>query len=181
MDSITRSLCDKARAGDRAAYDRLFAVHESRLRLFIRARLGPRLRERVESQDVVQETFLAAHRDFSNFAFEDEGAFLKYICRIAENRIRDLADHHGAAKRRPEAPQFPPSPPTGPASALDRVEDRERLASALERLSEDHREVLLLRFFEGLACREVGTRMERSPEAVRCLTARALVELGRCL
>src|SRR5688572_7757952 len=45
----TRELWEQARAGDRAAYDRLFALHSDRALLFIRARLGPALRTKVES------------------------------------------------------------------------------------------------------------------------------------
>src|SRR5262245_53192977 len=41
MESATRVLWEKARAGDRAAYDQLFALHTDRALLFVRARLGP--------------------------------------------------------------------------------------------------------------------------------------------
>src|SRR5262249_28671049 len=79
MESITRILCDKARAGDREAYDRLFGLHADRALLFIRARLGPRLREKVESQDVLQEAYLAAHQAFASFRYTDEGAFTRWL------------------------------------------------------------------------------------------------------
>ena len=64
---------------------------------------------------------------------------------------------------------------------LDRSEFREKVAGALDRLEADHRDVLLLRFFEGLNCEETGERMGRSAGAVRKLAARALAELGRLL
>ncbi len=98
MDSITRTLCVQARAGDQKAYEQLFALHADRALLFVRARLGPRLREKVESMDVLQEAYLAAHRDFAKFEYTDDGAFLRWICRIIENRICDLGDYFGAQK-----------------------------------------------------------------------------------
>ena len=179
MESITHTLCQQARSGDRVAYDQLFALHVDRALLFVRARLGPKLRERVESMDVVQDAYLAAHRAFEQFEYTDEGAFLKWLCRIIENRIRDLGDYFGAEKR--QAIDLPKSNPTGPVTALDRVEHRDKVARALDALSDDHRQVLLLRYFEGLSAEEAGKVLDRSAGAIRKLTARALTELGRQL
>src|SRR6516164_5558277 len=137
MESITRTLWRQARAGDRQAYDRLFALHADRALLFIRARLGPRLRASVQSRDVLQEAYLAAHGAFERFEYTDEGAFTRWLCRIIENRIRDLGDRLGAQKRQPVP--VPRSDPTGPFTALDRAEHREKIILALDALDEDHR------------------------------------------
>jgi RNA polymerase sigma-70 factor (ECF subfamily) len=179
MDSVTQILCQRARQGERAAYDRLFALHSDRALLFIRARLGPRLREKVECQDVLQDAYLAAHQGFAKFEYTDEGAFYRWLCRIINNRIRDLGDHFGALKR--QAVELPRSDPTGPVTALDRAEHRAKVAVALDALGDDHRQVLLLRYFEGLSAEEAGQRMSRTAGAIRKLTARALAELGRQL
>jgi RNA polymerase sigma-70 factor (ECF subfamily) len=179
MDSLTKTLCDQARAGNRAAYDRLFALHADRALFFIRARLGPKLREKLESGDVLQEAYLAAHQAFDQFEYTDDGAFSRWMCRIIDNRIRDLGDHFNAQKRQPVP--VPRSNPTGPETILNRAEHREKVAIALDKLDTDHRAVLLLRFFEGLSAEETGKRMDRSAGAVRKLTARALAELGKHL
>jgi RNA polymerase sigma-70 factor (ECF subfamily) len=177
MDSITRTLCEQARAGDKQAYDRLFALHTDRALLYIRARLGPRLREKVESMDVLQEAFLDAHRDFARFEYTDDSAFSRWLCRIIENRIRDLDGYYAAKKRQPV--QLPQSDPTAPPAALERKEHIEKIARAMDRVSDEHREVLLCRYFQGLSAEETGARMNRSAGAVRKLAARALAELGR--
>jgi RNA polymerase sigma-70 factor (ECF subfamily) len=75
----------------------------------------------------------------------------------------------------------PRSDPTGVITALDRAEHREKVARALDALGDDHRQVLLLRFFEGLSAEETGQRMGRTAGAIRKLTARALTELGKQL
>ncbi len=147
--------------------------------MFVRARLGPRLREKVESIDVLQDAYVAAHQAFENFEYVDDGSFTRWLCRIIENRIRDMNDHFGAQKR--QAVPLPTSDPTGPITALVRAEHREKILGALNGLSEDHRQVLLLRFFEGLSAEEVGRMMDRTSGAVRKLTSRALVELGKRL
>jgi RNA polymerase sigma-70 factor (ECF subfamily) len=179
MSSVTKTLWEQARGGDRNAYDQLFSLHADRALLFIRARLGPKLREKVESVDVLQEAYLAAHQAFAGFEYTGEDAFSRWLCRIIDNRLRDLGDHFAAQKRQPV--EIPRSAPTGPATKLNRAEHREKVLRVLDELSDEHRQVLLLRYFEGLSAEDVGRQMGRSAGAVRKLTARALVEMGKKL
>jgi RNA polymerase sigma-70 factor (ECF subfamily) len=177
--SVTRQLWEEARGGDSAAYERLFALHADRLLVFTRARLGSSLRGKVDAEDILQDAYVAAHKSFREFEYVDDGAFLRWMCRIVDNRLRDMHDYYAAKKRRPV--DRPYSPPTGPLTALKRAETSQLVEQALLALSPEHRQVLLLRYFEGLSAEEVGQRMERSAGAVRNLAARALVELGRKL
>lgn len=177
-ESIARVLWEQARAGDESAYERLFSLHADRALVFIRARIGG-LREKVEPEDVLQDAYLAAHRAFADFEYSDDGAFLRWLCRIIDNRLRDTHDYF-AAKKRQSLP-VPRSALTGPVTALGRIEDRQRVESALLQLSDEHREVLLLRYFEGFSAEETGQKMGRSAGAIRKLASRALVELGKHL
>jgi RNA polymerase sigma-70 factor (ECF subfamily) len=174
--SNARVLWQQAKAGDQAAYEQLFGLHVERALVFIRARLG-KLREKIEPEDVLQDAYLSAHRSFDTFDYTDDGAFLRWLCRIIDNRLRDAHDYFTAKKRQGVPVQR--SALTGPVTALNRVENREHVERALAQLSDEHREVLLLRYFEGLNAEETGQRMDRSAGAVRNLTARALVEFGK--
>ena len=73
----TARLLQRARDGDRAAYDRLFALAADRLLLYVRLRLGKGLRDRLESMDVVQEAYLEAWKDLATFEPRDDGAFAR--------------------------------------------------------------------------------------------------------
>lgn len=176
-ESVAKQLWRRASTGDRAAYEELFALHADRLLVFIRARMGEGLRSRLEPEDLLQDAYLAAHRRFDEFQYTDEGAFLRWICRIVSNRLHDAADHFKAKKR--QAVELPRSSPTGPQTALGRVESRYQLEQALAGLSPEHREVILLRYFEGLSAEAIAARMNRTNGAVRNLLSRALVELGK--
>ncbi len=55
-ESITHELWKLAKGGDQVAFDKLFTIHTERLMVFISAKLGGRLRERIEPQDVLQDT-----------------------------------------------------------------------------------------------------------------------------
>lgn len=186
-------LLDAARGGDREACDRLFARAADRLLLYVRLRLGGALRARVDSMDVLQEAFLHAHRDVGGFDPTGPGdpdrRFAQWLCRIADNRIRDLASRHGAARRDvrretedvTEALRRVQRAGHGPATSLVRREERDRLADAIEELEDEDREVIVLRHFEGLTIDAIADRTGRSASAVRRALGRATRTVGRRL
>jgi RNA polymerase sigma-70 factor (ECF subfamily) len=176
-ESVSKGLWRQAKGGDRSAFEQLFGLHSDRLLVFVRTKLGGALREKIDPEDVLQDAFVTALKSFDEFEYSDEGAFLRWMCRLIDYRLRDAYDYFTAKKR--QAIPLPRSAPTGPLTALGRAENRQQVEAALAKLSDEHREVLLLRYFEGLSAEEAGMRMNRSAGAIRNLAARALVELGR--
>ena len=185
----TAALVLRAREGDREAYDRLFERAAPRALQFVRLRLGPRLRGRVEEADVLQDAYLDAHAAFARFHFQGAGSFSRWLCRIIENRIRGLADYHGAAKRRPRGRverisgvvERALAATPGPSTQADRNDRHARLAAALAALPEEQREVLLLRYFQDRSVDEIAHLVGRSPSAVRRAIGRATAGLGGML
>jgi RNA polymerase sigma-70 factor, ECF subfamily len=165
-DSIAKQLWTLAKQGDQLAFEHLFGLHTDRLLLYIRARLGGELKAKLEPEDILQDGYLAACRCFDDFDYADEGAFLRWMCRIIDNRLRDSHDHFAAQKR--QALPLPRSSWTGPVTALSRIERHSEIEAALSQLRDEHREVLLLRYFQGLSCEEAGQKMQRSADAVEC-------------
>ena len=98
-----------------------------------------------------------------------------YLYRIAHNWITDY--YRG---REPE-PQLETAnlqkAPDDPAAAVGRELDRQRVREALLSLSEDQRQVILLRFFEEWSHEEAAAALEKSVEASRALQYRALKNL----
>lgn len=186
---LTETLVSRAKDGDRAAYDRLFALAADRALLFIRCRLGPKLRARLDSMDVLQEAYVEGHKAFGGFEYRGDDAFAGWLCRVAENKIRGLADFHGAKKRTPPGEQLAVSvvldrhrtDRTGPLSAVDRSAARTRLAEGLDALEPDQREVVLLRFFQDLTLQEIADLMGKSEPGVRRLLGKATRALGRVM
>lgn len=183
---VTGALVLRARAGDREAYDRLFALTADRVLLYVRMRLGEGLRRELESMDVLQEAYAEALRSLGDFDRGDDGAFARWLCRIAENRIRDLADRHGAAKRRPPGGVRPVTEVldrvrasgTGPVTCAARAEKRACLERAVGALGDEERQAILLRYFQDRTVEEMGEVMGKSPSAVRRLLGRAIARLG---
>ncbi len=165
--------------GDDAARGGLLERLRPRIVLWASARMGPQLASHLEAEDVAQEILLAVHKSLPSFRGEAGRPFFAWLFTLAENRIRDLAAHYGAKKRRlPEAASFSQ---TSPSTAAARNEMAERLRAALGGLAEDHRRVLQLRRFEGMEVAEVAESMGRTPNAVRILYCRAVRALKTAL
>lgn len=191
----TIQLLHRAKGGDKAAVNDLYEKFGERLRTAVRFRLGSRLRTKLESCDVVQDALLASMRQIEEGEFATSGALFHWLVKVAENRIRDHADHFAAQKRdaareRPlEAQQRSTDSVFGPiaelatfgtpSQAVARAEDLTRLEASIDALPADQKEALLLVRYEGLALAEAGRMMDKSPDAVRMLVARAIVALGK--
>lgn len=183
------TLFARARAGDRQAFDALFALAADRVRYFIRLRLGAALKERVESVDILQDAYLDAYTSFETFEASDDRAFVRWLCRIAEHRLLDCRDYLDARKRKPPGGVHPVSKVlqvardsgTGPVTAAERADTRERLARAMLELADEERDALEKRHFESMTIEEIGHAMGRSETAVRRLLGRATAKLGRML
>jgi RNA polymerase sigma-70 factor (ECF subfamily) len=184
-DSDTTALLGRARSGSEEALNALFTRCAARTLTLVRLRLGGRLRERVESRDILQTALLKAFQGLGRFRGENGAAFTAWLARIAENEVRDQADYHGRRRRdqaREVALDDPmlervPADARSLTSRLVLDERLVRLATALESLSDDHRAVVVGRFLEEQSFEELGKNLKRSPDACRMLLARALAAL----
>jgi RNA polymerase sigma-70 factor (ECF subfamily) len=178
------ALLRRAREGEQAALDVLYERVAGRLLAFIRLRLGRSLRAQLESRDILQATFLKSFEHLHQFEQSDTGSLMAWLARIAENEIRDRADYQHRQRRdaRLEVPLETAHANVAAAmrSALTQVlqdERAERLEAALESLEPHYREIIILRSFEELSFREIGTRLDKSEDASRMLYSRAMAAL----
>ena len=180
---ISRELLEQAKAGSPEALNRLYERCAGRLLALIRLRLGKDLRSRLESRDILQATFLKSLEHLNDLNGNETRSLMAWLARIAEHEIRDCADFHHRQRRdaaRESALDDAAPLPALTRSALSRVilnEQAAQLETALESLSETHREVIVLRKFEELSFAEIATRLGKSEDACRMLLARAMTVL----
>jgi len=161
-----------------------FEQHRERLLSVIYLRMGPNLRVRMDPEDVLQEVAIEAVHSWHTLSDEaNAGAWLVTLARRKIARI--LRDQLGVAARDPrrELP-IPTEMPladgrSGPVTNADRKDRLELLEQAMQRLSEDHREVIVQMRVEGLSAKEVAERMGRTENAVHLLLSRALKRLSQ--
>jgi RNA polymerase sigma-70 factor (ECF subfamily) len=178
----TQRLLGRARRNeDPEALNALCDRLRARLAAWVAARLGPRLRARVEVEDIVQETLMNVSAALSGFDSDDERRFRAWVFKIAERCINRQADWHGAAKRDPakevdvhsrlEAAQ------TSPSARAARAEDWASTLDAVAGLPENLRLVFRLKMIEGLTNSEVAEKLGISIKNVSVRYVRALTKL----
>jgi RNA polymerase sigma-70 factor, ECF subfamily len=166
----------RAAQADRAAFGVLYRRYLERVYGYCFYVLG----DHHDAEDATERTFLAALATVDRFT--DRGAsFRAWLFRIAHNQIANAL--RGKRRRRTTTIDAVAEPAGGldPAQALDRADEARRLRQALGGLPDDRRQVLILRFVDGLTAREIGQVLGRSEGAVRVLQHRALRDLARVL
>jgi len=183
------ALLTRAREGSAEALGELFERSAPKLLARIRLHLGPALRSRLESRDILQSTLLKALRSLDSFAGAGTASLLAWLSSIAENEIRDQAAFHRRGRRdagREEplsgaAPEHLAAALRSASSRLIWSEEQARLERALEALGPEHRQVIILRKLEEMPYGEISRRLGKSPDACRMLLARAMTALTLAL
>ncbi len=189
----TQELVALAKDGNDSALNQLCNVYGERVHWIVRRRMGTELRSKLESMDVVQDVLVSALRDLGDFKYKDDGDFLRWLSKIAENRLRDNVDKLHANKRdiRKEVRLDNRGPTTGgrffavpgpidattPSVIMSKKEDLDELAKAMDELKPEYKEVIVLTKIEGLSYKEIAGKLGKSDEAVRKLVSRAMAVL----
>jgi RNA polymerase sigma-70 factor, ECF subfamily len=164
----------RAAQRDRRAFEVLYRRYLDRVYAYAFYALG----DHHDAEDATERTFLAALRGIRGY--RDTGAgFRAWLFRIAHNTV---ANAHRTRRRRRLEP-LPErwdraAPNADPATLVARAEEARRVLRAVRRLPEDRRQVVLLRFVDGLSAAEIAVVLDRSPGAVRVLLHRSLRELA---
>ena len=186
-----------AQSGDGAALGQLLEVYYDYLALLARLQIGRRLQGKVDASDLVQETFLKAHRDFAQFRGTSEAEWVSWLRQIlAFNLAHEVRRYCGTQRRdvrlerELEADlnessrvldQGLMARQSSPSQRASRREQAVLLAAALAKLPEDYREVIILSHLQGMSFPEAARSMGRTLDSVKNLWARALARLRKFL
>lgn len=166
---------ERARAGSGEAFTLIYADLARPVAAYLRAK-GVQ-----DVEDLTSEVFLAVFRGIGTFE-GDEAALRRWVFTIAHRRVVDT--WRQAGRRTEPVPYEPGDDPRTAASAeedaLDRV-GQERTVAVLGRLTDEQREVLLLRIVADLTVEQVAAVVGRAPGAVKALQRRGLASLRTIL
>ena len=174
----TKELVERARGGDRRAFCDLVAPYAGRLRLSIENWSRFRLGSNLSGEEILQDTFVRAFKGLGRFEWQGEDSFFRWLCGIAKHALAQAAQdarRAGFCAAGESLQEVRPSP----SQNLRRHERFDRLETALEKLSSQHRQVILLCRIEGLTSAQAAVRMNRSPASIRQLLVRALRDLKK--
>jgi RNA polymerase sigma-70 factor (ECF subfamily) len=195
----TKELLDQAQLGNAAAVDRLLSQQREPLRRMIGLRLDPALSSRLDASDVVQDVLLEASRRLKDYISNPSMPFHLWLRSIANDHVIDAHRRHRRAQKRSldrEQPIVPAAlanhsscelaaqfcdPELTPASAAMRQEMQRRVEAALTTLSEDDREMILMKHFEQMPNQEIAAFLGLSEPASSMRYLRALRRLKSIL
>ena len=160
--------------------------------------LDPRLQAKGGASDIVQETFLEAQRDFHAFAGDSEQELLAWLRLHLQYRLAKFGRSYRQTAKRTvrrevpldggglsSSPGIPAAPQPSPSEVVVGKESDRLLRETLERLPDEYRRVIQLRYRENLSFEQIGEalgRTERSAETLgtsRRTTETRLANSGR--
>lgn len=136
--------------GSRPAMERFYRRHAARIHRFALSRTGDPL----AADDVVSETMLRVWTDARHFRADSRGStwWLGIAFHLAMNLMRSRY-RHPCEPVDDETPEFDP---IDVGAAIDGARDAARVQAAMAKLSDDHRTVLHLAFFEDLGYEDIA-------------------------
>lgn len=200
MDEVDPNiaLLQRVKEGDQQALAELFSVHRDRLWRIINFRLDSRLAGRVDADDILQETYLAAAQRINHYLDDTSHSFFVWLRLIAQQTLIDVHRRHLGAQMRDASRDMSIHAHyaqatsmsiasqllgnlTSPSQAAMRDEAANQLEEAIQTMEPIDREVLALRHFEELTNSEVAEVLGIQQKAASIRYVRALKRLKSVL
>jgi RNA polymerase sigma-70 factor (ECF subfamily) len=170
-------LVDRAKAYDTEAFGEIYDLYYDKIYAYIYFKIG----NRFEAEDITGQVFLKALEHIGSFEWKGY-PFSSWLFRIASNLIVDhyrsnkyeMVDIENEAHADEKESNYPE------ISALKEL-NRQEVVKAIKLLTEDQRQVIVLRFIAGMTNEEVSKTIDKSVGAVKVLQFRALSALGKIL
>lgn len=194
MSQSDNQLVAAAVAGDTEALSGLLARYGPAVERALQ--ISPLWQSVLDLSDVMQVTYLEAFLQIGELQTPEEGAFVTWLRRMADNNLRDAI--RGLEREKRPSPRNRVQPAsvedsltglyhllgettTTPSRALNRQEIVAQLRDAIAALPPTYAEVIRLYDLEGLPIGDVAARLGRSTGAIHMLRARAHDQLRRRL
>jgi RNA polymerase sigma-70 factor (ECF subfamily) len=166
-------LAARAALGDRAAFERIYNLLVDDLYSYIRGQC----RNETVAEDLVANVFLKAWRSAKGYR-PSSHTFRRWIFTIARNEVRDF---WRASQRTLPMVEFDISDERQPEPETDPVEVRRLVQQALATLTEEQRQVVVLRYFSNKSHEEIATILGKREGAVRAQLMRALRQMRKVM
>lgn len=184
VDESESSLVARAARRDHDAFSQLYTLYFDRVYRYVRLKVG----NAPDAEDVTATIFLSAWRTIDNFSPKHDLSFAAWLFRLAHNalvdryrRTRDVVSLDDVTTDATIIHTLVGVEQTTPEEHLEWKTTLDELREALYTLTAEQREVVLLRFVEGLSAREVGKIMGKQQGTVRGMQFRAIEALRKAL
>ncbi|HLF69799.1 MAG TPA: sigma-70 family RNA polymerase sigma factor [Actinomycetota bacterium] len=165
----------RAKEGDQQAFAEIYEVMYPAVARFLYYRLG----DRSAAEETAGDVFLAAWRQLSSYRGDH---FPAWVFRIARNLAVGRFRTDSRARMVPvEQVSDMPSPEPSPDRRAESADTNQRVRTAIRKLPDDQRDIIVMKFLLGLDNEAVGRAMRKSANAVNAQQHRALRSLHEML
>lgn len=169
MDNLSETI-QKAQNGDKDAFGELYKEYYERIYRYCKVNIYAE--DLV--QDICQETFIRAWKALPTFKQTPEGTFQAFIFRIARNLIIDLSrrkkeftlEHYAEIEDEEDFTE-----------QIDKKDELKKVKSALSKLEDEDRQIIILRYFEEMSHKECAKIIGTKEGALRVRTMRILKKM----
>ncbi|MFA6495112.1 MAG: sigma-70 family RNA polymerase sigma factor [Candidatus Paceibacterota bacterium] len=170
------TLVRKATEGESPAFGALYDKYQPSIYRFIFLKVS----HREEAEDLTHQVFLSAWEHMGSFHHGDV-PFASWLYRIARNKV---IDHYRTRKIHIPLETAPEEIMALDAEMAGQIDTRSQLKSiyqALMRLSDDQRDILIMRFVNELSYKDIAHALDKNQATVRVIQYRALTRLKKLL
>lgn len=169
-----KALLERVAHGDEAAIIELYEQHKTAVYTFVYYRVGG---DQALAEDITAEVFLRLVAQLPHLVSQ-ERPLLAWLYTVARHCVVDHYRHNGRFDHQPLPDQLPTNAP-GPEQQAHLSLEKRQLLTALARLPDAQRDVLILRFIAGHSVAETAHLLDKKEGAVKTLTRRALAAMRR--
>ena len=167
-------LIELSQRGDSEAFAHLYDHYVERIYRYVYFRVA----DRDLAEDITSQIFIKMWEKLPTYRI-GQSTINAWLYRIAHNAVVDYYRSMKAVVPLEEINSREIGRDDETEENLDRQMKMEKLRAALQELTDGQREVLILRFIDGLTVREIARQLGKRQGAVRALTMRGLRELSR--
>ncbi len=160
----------RAQKGDKAAFENIYRFFFKRIYRYC----DYNLKRKEIAEDIAQETFIKCWKSLPSFSFKKGGSFQAFLFKIAKNLIIDESRKKKALKMEEYMEE---AAEDNIEEELDRKNDEITIKDAINKLEEDDKQIIILRYFEDLSFSEVEEVVSIKSGALRVKTHRILKKL----
>lgn len=172
------ALVARAIQRDAEAFSELYNLYFSRVYRYVRLRVG----NQPDAEDLTSTVFLRAWNAIDHFAPKHEASFAGWLFKLAHSLVVDRYRRtRDTTSLDAELSQDADDPRSTAEAELEWQLTITELHQALKALTDEQREVVVLRFVRGLSAREVGDIMGKHEGTVRGMQFRAIGALRRAM
>ncbi len=164
-------LVERAAEGDFEAYGELYSIHLDRIYRYV----FHQVKDKMTAEDITEEVFIKAWKAIDSCRGREQ-TFLPWLYRIAQNQV---IDNLRSRRKHPTIEIETVDTAGGPQLEAEGDWERQELLGIIACLPQNQRQVIILKFIEGLDNREIADIMGKSQGAIRVSQMRALAKLRK--